>query len=112
MYKTLVISLLALLLTACASTPEKAMHDGHAAFAEHDYAIAFEHFQTAAHYRFSEGEYAVGYCYYYGYGVPINHQKAYRWIKNAALAGNKTAEYALLQLSQPHQLPPSLQGIR
>jgi TPR repeat protein len=40
-------------------------------------------------------QYAVGYMYYYGYGVLQDTEKGYYWISKAALAGNVNAINAL-----------------
>ncbi|MBQ8530484.1 MAG: SEL1-like repeat protein [Parabacteroides sp.] len=42
-----------------------------------------------------EGEYYLGYCYYYGKGIKQDYYEAVKWYKLAAEQGNETAQYNL-----------------
>ncbi len=43
----------------------------------------------------ADGQYLLGWMYYYGYGVPQNYKLAERWSRKAAEQGHKEAQYNL-----------------
>ncbi len=54
-------------------------------------------FRKAAEQRDTLGQANLGYCYYYGKGVEINKQEAYRLIKLAADQGNEWSKKFLAE---------------
>lgn len=56
----------------------------------------------------ADAQYALGYLYYYGLGVPRDAQRAVHWIGQAASRGHEKAQRALLRVSggPPEQPPP------
>lgn len=63
---------------------------------EHNDLKAFEHFQKAADAGMSDAQNML-YLYYYwgGDGIPIDKEKAFKWIEKSANQGNKRAQYLL-----------------
>jgi TPR repeat protein len=49
-----------------------------------------------------EAQYAVGYMYHYGYGLPHNEKESTRWITLAAARGNPKAKEALALINAAH----------
>ena len=49
-----------------------------------------------------EAQYAVGYMYHYGYGLPRNEKESTRWITLAAARGNPKAQEALKRINAAH----------
>jgi hypothetical protein len=47
---------------------------------DQDYKKAFKWYLKAAKQKSSEGEFYVGFCYFYGYGVEKNKQEAAKWM--------------------------------
>lgn len=54
----------------------------------------------------AEAQYAVGYMYHYGYGLPRNEKEATRWITTAAALGYPKAQEALRRI-EAQQSPPA-----
>lgn len=74
-----------ILLTACASAyMAQALQQGKLNFAAGYYREAFHQLLPLAAQGSSEAQYAVGYMYYYGYGVPRDSGSGVFWIKKSA----------------------------
>ena len=58
-------------------------------------AKAVELYRKAAEMGFAAAQGNLGYCYYYGYGVPQNYTKAAEWCRKAAEQGRADAQYQL-----------------
>lgn len=101
--------LISLLLSACASPPDSAFKLGRLQLHERHYAAAYNNFAFASSYNIPEAQYAVGYMYYYGYGVKQNQSLGIRWISRAAANGDPRAQSALNYYRDNEPLPPSLQ---
>lgn len=54
-----------------------------------------------------EAQYAVGYLYHYGYGLPRNEKEATRWITTAAALGYPKAQEALRRIEAMHPAQPA-----
>lgn len=67
-------------------------------FAVNNYELAFKRLLPLAEQNNSEAQYAIGYLYYYGYGVDRNEERAYYWLRQAAKQQNKQAIKALALL--------------
>lgn len=61
-------------------------HHGHTRDEE-----ALSHFKIAAEYGHSPSLNNIGYCYYFGYGIPENPQIAFNYFLRSAVAGNSLA---------------------
>jgi len=88
------------LLTSCASL---AKSNGQAS--AHKYPISFQSTHKKAIAGNPDAEYALGYMYYYGQGIPRNPEKARSWISKAAAQGQIQAVQAMQLLDQsqhPH----------
>ena len=57
------------------------------ALVDQDYKKALTWYYEAAKQNYAHGEYYVGYCYYYGYGVKKDYKKAAYWMRRAAKHG-------------------------
>lgn len=65
-----------------------------------DYQGAGELMRTLAGRGYAPAQYALGYMYYYGKGMPRNEKEALRWITTAAAQGYAKAEAALRMLER------------
>jgi TPR repeat protein len=55
----------------------------------------------------AEAQYAVGYMYHYGYGLPRNEREATRWITTAAALGYPKAQEAMRRIEAAHPAQPA-----
>ncbi|MDR3492519.1 MAG: sel1 repeat family protein [Gammaproteobacteria bacterium] len=96
MFKKIMIGILICSLQACASAriPQE-LQKGKMSFASGDYKAAFRELMPLASEGSVEAEYAVGYMYYYGYGVTRDTQSGMFWMQKAADKHNKQAIKAL-----------------
>lgn len=60
----------------------------------------------------AEAQYAVGYMYYYGYGVAQDTDTGYFWIRRSADQGYQPAIQALPLIFKKDNLPPSKLDIK
>ena len=83
-------------LQACASgrVPQE-LQKGKMSFASGDYHDAFHQLLPLASEGNVDAEYAVGYMYYYGYGVTRDSESGIFWMKKAADKQNQPAIKAL-----------------
>lgn len=80
-----VIGLICVLLQSCVSTTMmQQMQAGKISFTDGNYKIAFRQLLPVAVYGRREAQYAVGYMYYYGYGVPRDTESGLFWMSKAA----------------------------
>lgn len=88
------------LISACSgqSMEVNQYNQGKAAFEQQNYQAAYKSLEPLAQAGNPDAQYALGYLYYYGDGVPKNENKAKYWMQRAATQGQKSAEQALVQL--------------
>ncbi len=103
----LVALLAVLLITGCASTPppqevdpvqetaNSMFEEAREAYREFDYEKATEILSSLAAQGDANAQYALGYMYYYGFGVVHDEAIALEWIKKAAALGHADAIIAL-----------------
>lgn len=106
LYKFLKVTLLSTLLTGCISN-SVSLSQGIHSFQIQDYRAAFIRLKPAAEKGSPEAQYAVGYMYYYGYGVVEDRRKAWYWITKSAHAGNRDAAVAIELLREGPGRPSS-----
>ena len=82
--RVVMISVLALGLTACMGPINKNVVTGNQAFVARDYATAFIYYRSAASFNNPPAQYALGYMYFYGLGVHADRQQAINWWTKAA----------------------------
>lgn len=76
---------LIVLLTSCATfSTGIAVQEGKRAFQDGDFHTAFRELYPAAVHGNPAAQYAIGYMYYYGYGVPQDMKAGFCWIIKAA----------------------------
>jgi TPR repeat protein len=97
---TTVMCLIILILSACATTKNKVTDPFHLAQGKRDmetgyYKRAMQQLLGPACDGNAQAQYAVGYMYYYGYGVAQDTEVGYFWIKRSANQGNRAAIEAL-----------------
>ncbi len=96
----------ALLLSGCASTPTQDIEVAESerrelfdqagqAYRKFDYSRAIELLDALARQGYDDAQYALGYMYYYGFGVTQDENLAIAWIKRAAASGHTRAITAL-----------------
>lgn len=64
------------------------------------YRRAMHHLLPLAYEGVDQAQYAVGYLYYYGYGVAQDTEVAYFWIEKAAAQGFAPAQAALVRMTR------------
>lgn len=69
-----------------------------AAYLARDYQRALSLLRPLAEQNIPEAQYALGYMYYFGQGMPRNREAADYWVERAAARGYAKAEIALRQL--------------
>src|SRR5581483_4258180 len=90
-----------MLLVACASPHMSAeMEAGKMAFQKGDYPKAFQDLLPVAKSGRPEAQYAIGYMYYYGYGVPRDVSAGLFWIGRSAAQHYPPADQALERIRQ------------
>ena len=90
LFRLLVTTLLASLLFACAVRVVRvnpALIRGQYYFENGYYKTAMRRLMPAAVEGVPQAQYAVGYMYYYGYGVAQDTDMGYFWMKKSAAAG-------------------------
>jgi len=101
--------LLSLFLVACAAHKQQPhyasgtaseLQNGKRLFERERYKEAMKNLLPLACDCVAEAEYAVGYMYYNGYGIPQDTDVGKFWIRRAAQHGYKPAESALQSISQ------------
>jgi TPR repeat protein len=94
--RMLLIALTCVTLQACtnARTAEN-LQLGKMTFNNGDFKQAFRQLLPLASEGNADAEYAVGYMYYYGYGVAEDSDTGIFWMQKAADKGNSSAKKAL-----------------
>lgn len=103
MLRILLISVLSLLLMGCATTASKGLtpkmmselQQGQRLFEDGYYKRSLRWLLPLACDGVAEAQYAVGYMYYYGYGVAQDTEVGYFWIQRSAEKGFAPAKEAL-----------------
>lgn len=94
--RIIVVAILSLLLTACASVQARnRIHEAKVDFANGNYKKAFHVMLPLASEGNANAQYAVGYMYYYGYGVTQDYESGLFWMHKAADQHNVAAIKAL-----------------
>ena len=84
-FKKLTVLLLTLILSSCASVRStQELQRGKMNFEAGYYREAFHQLLPLASEGNKEAQYAVGYMYYYGYGVSLDTETGTFWIKKSA----------------------------
>ena len=94
------LAIVALGLVACHSLD---FQHGRQAFAAHRYVDAFDYLLVPAKHGDAYAQYAIGYMYYYGFGVPQDVVRARDWLVRSAKGHNHRAELALRHIDRLHQ---------
>jgi TPR repeat protein len=88
--------LLCVFFTACASVQARnQIHEAKFDFADGNYKKAFREMLPLASEGNADAQYAVGYMYYYGYGVTQDYESGMFWMRKAASQHNAAAVKAL-----------------
>ncbi len=110
--------LLSFALSACQNEKEddddeKSMHLNRAqtAFAEGDYETSVQLLLPLAFHGDPDAQYALGYAFYEGLGVPQDRMQAYFWIQESAMQGNSHALLALEIFEVDPNLPMDEVGV-
>lgn len=116
LHRRLLAGLLLLSLSACASLNNKEeqraqqiateLQRAEQAHAAKDYRSAAAILLPLASEGVAAAEYALGYMYHYGQGLPQDQRMALQWIGRAAAKGYPKAEQALLRFQNPNRLTP------
>lgn len=99
--KSLAISLFLLTLAGCASPSDYAIKHARQDFAAQNYGEAFNHLKSAVKYHDKRVEYAIGYCYYNGYGTDPDPYHARYYISRSAWQMYMPAIEAMKLFDQP-----------
>jgi TPR repeat protein len=108
--RILILSLMLGILTGCASQREDYRLDvGKHSFINGDYKTAFHELLPLAMQGNTHAEYAVGYMYYYGYGVAQDSESGLVWMERAAGQGSMSAQHALKLIHEkPSNVPQTI----
>lgn len=100
------IIMICFLLTACATQSQAQKQElalGKANFAVKNYDLAYNHLAPLADSGDRDAQYAIGYMYYNGYGVPKDEEQALLWIQKSAEQHNLKAVRALHKINTAKQ---------
>lgn len=111
-YSLAFATLLFVSLSACTTTtrmvsrevsvsPAIQIEEAKVAISKKDYTLAAKLLEPLAEQGRADAQYALGYLYFNGMGVPKSKRVAARWFKVAADSGNKNAKLALTHLPSP-----------
>lgn len=101
------IVLFGMLMQSCASTRHAvAMAEGRIYFQDGNFKEAFKKLLPAAADGDAKAQYAVGYMYYYGYGVTQDRQSGLFWIERSA-SKNYMPAIAALKVTNGVSTPPA-----
>lgn len=100
--------LMAGMLSNCSSTtPQKLYVKGKQAYLQRNYQKSVSYLVKAAERNDPQAQYALGYMFYYGQGVPQDTLAAQYWIEQSAKRGFPPATIALHEFQQAnYALPP------
>lgn len=106
MLKKLLIIFLCITLQACVSGVRARQFDeGKASFTSGDYKAAFHQLLPLAAADNANAQYAVGYMYYYGYGVTQDTESGLFWMQKAAAQHFAPAQKALDLIAKNNNSP-------
>lgn len=112
MLRIFFIFLFTLTLIACASSPKSMtpkqmseLQQGQRLFEAGFYKRSMTYLLPLAGDGNAEAQYAVGYMYYYGYGVAQDTNVGYYWVKRAADQHYAPAQHALTIIEQNPRKP-------
>lgn len=88
------------------------MHDGEYDFKAGNYKDAFHRLLPVAVQGRPEAQYAVGYMYYYGYGIPQDNESGVFWMERAAAQNYAPAKTALEMIRQNDMLQLKAETVR
>ncbi len=98
---------LCIFLLSCATAHmSQELQRGKCMFAEGDYNDAFHQLLPAAAKGNPQAQYAIGYMYYYGYGVARDSETGIFWMQQSAAQGYQPAIKALRLIKQKTATPP------
>lgn len=108
--KLIFLTLLCGSLIACATTQPTAgeisrLQQGKRLFEKRRYKESLKELMPLACIGMPEAQYAVGYMYFYGYGVAQDTDLGYFWIKRAADKHYRPAENALALICEQGKFP-------
>ena len=92
------LTLATLLIFSCATTWAADLDKGFAAYASGDFATALTEFKPLAEQGDTLAQFALGYMYAFGQGVPQDNKEAAKWYMLAAEQGNENAQYNLAMM--------------
>ncbi len=101
--RIVLIGLLCVFLQACATSSTREgmqLQAGKASFSSGDFKKSFHQLLPLAAEGKPEAEYAIGYMYYYGYGVAVDSDTGLFWMERAAKQGDANAQKALAMIHQ------------
>jgi len=109
LYNLVFVALLIAVMSACTTTTKtlsrevsvssKAeVHNAKVAFSQKNYAVAAELLKPLASQGRDDAQYALGYLYFNGMGVPRNKSRAVQLFNSAAASGNENAKKALANM--------------
>lgn len=104
--RTVLIVLATLLLFACSIATTSEVEQGKRYIETGYYKRAMQELLGPACDGNAEAQYAVGYMYYYGYGVAQDTQVGFFWIKRAANQGYAPALKAISLIMQQRRYHP------
>jgi TPR repeat protein len=105
--RTLIATLIALMLFAATPVVARDLEDGVAAFKAGDYQKAFRLFERLAEQGDVNSQYNLGVIYNNGYAVPDDYARGYAWVSIAAARGNaggKKFKEMLAKFTTPAQI--------
>ena len=97
--RTLIILICACLLSCASAKMSQELQQGKTSFNRGNYTVAFRQLLPLASEGNPEAEYAVGYMYYYGYGVVQDTETGIFWIRKAAMCHYVPAVNALAEIA-------------
>lgn len=104
-----ILPCLCITLSACtAYMGKQALDKGELAYKGGYYSYAAIELQKAAFAGNPEAQYALGYMYFYGKGLPENEEYAKYWIDRAAVQGEPLAVEAATMLENQGKITPVL----
>lgn len=120
MFRVIIIACIASFLFACAKVEQtptppspkemSELQQGKRLFEDGYYKRSLHYLLPLACDGNAEAQYAVGYMYYYGYGVAQDTEVGYFWIRRSANQGFQPAVKALFLISQePNKTKHKLQ---
>jgi septal ring-binding cell division protein DamX len=109
LYNLVLAALFAVIISACTTTTktlsrevsvgyDEEVNNAKIAFNQKNYTVAAKLLKPLAQQGRGDAQYALGYLYFNGLGVPVNKSLAAQWFNSAAANGNENAKQALLHM--------------